>query len=88
MGIFHVTAINNPDGIESAVKTNFANSHYPVPGTRSWFIDFNGTTKELSDVLGITTGQSGTGIILGVTTYFGRAPTDMWEWIKTRLERQ
>ncbi len=58
-----------------------------------WLIQFDGTTKELSDKLTIT-GQKpgepspvGPAIIAPISGYYGRGPTDMWEWLKIRFER-
>lgn len=49
-----------------------------------WVVAASGTTKELSDQLGITDGRSGSAVILAVSSYFGRAPNDIWEWIVSK----
>jgi len=66
---------------------------YKLQSNRGWLIKFEGTTVELSDHVGLT-GQEkgqpstlGSAIIVPISGYYGRGPTDMWEWLKTRLEQ-
>jgi len=66
---------------------------HKLQADRGWLIKFDGTSIELSDRLGIT-GQNqgetppvGSAIVVPVSSYYGRGPTDMWEWLKTRLEQ-
>lgn len=87
MGVFLLTPINNAERLGKAISTRFGKDSYAVPQTHSWLVAFDGTTKELSDELGITDGSGGTGIVVPVVNYYGRAPTDLWEWVKNRMER-
>ena len=87
MSIFLVTPILDPAKVAASVKANFAVDYYTIQNTNSVLVHYSGTTKELSDKLGITTGENGTGIIVSFSSYYGRASTDIWEWIKSRLER-
>lgn len=87
MGIFLITPILEPAKVAASVKSNFAEDYYAIPNTNSLLVHYSGTTKELSDKLGITSGENGTGVIVAFSNYYGRAPTDIWEWIKSRLER-
>lgn len=72
--------------------------HIPEPDRfhlqddRGWLVKFAGTTVELSNHLEIT-GQEknvpspvGPALIVPMGGYYGRGPTDMWEWVKTRWE--
>lgn len=81
--------------LDAAVTKNIESKadKYKLQNDRGWLIRFDGTTVELSNKLEIT-GQAegakspvGSAIVVPVTSYFGRGPTDMWEWIKTRLEK-
>ena len=66
---------------------------YALQNNRGWLIRFEGTTVELSTLLGLSKADKGapptigSAIIVPVTGYYGRGPTDMWEWLKTRLEQ-
>ena len=60
-----------------------------------WLIAGKGTSREVSDHLQITEtnslgavskGLTGVAVVLAVTSYFGTAPTNVWEWLKTKLE--
>lgn len=47
---------------------------------------FKGTSIDLSGALGVTDGSSGNAVIVAVGSYYGRASTDTWEWIKANWE--
>lgn len=87
MSIFLITPINEPEKVSSAVAEKFGGECYQIPKTASWVVFFAGTTVELSDQLGITNGENGTGVVVSIANYYGRAPIDLWEWMKTRMER-
>jgi hypothetical protein len=80
--------------LNSAVEQYIAPlDRYQLQNDRGWLIKFDGTSIELSNHIKLT-GQNpgepsplGSAIIVPVTTYYGRGPGDMWEWIKTRLEQ-
>ena len=65
---------------------------HKLQANRGWLIKFDGTTVELSNQIGVTGQEKGAPAPLGsvffttVSGYYGRGPTDMWEWLKTRLE--
>jgi hypothetical protein len=80
--------------LSAAVELKFPEpaDRYKLQADSGWLINFPGTTVELSNLLGITgqpQGQPsplGSAMVIPVSGYFGRGPTDMWEWLKTRLE--
>lgn len=82
------------DPLAEAIRLNIRESdRYELQAERGWLIHFAGTTKELSDAIGLT-GQPkgepspiGSAIVVPVNGYYGRGPTDMWEWLKTRFEQ-
>lgn len=63
-----------------------------LQNNRGWLLKFDGTTVELSDSIGVTGQEKGTpaplgsAIFVAISGYYGRGPTDMWEWLKTRVE--
>ena len=69
-----------------------ATDRYKLQSDRGWLIKFSGTTVELSNHLELTGQEAGhaspigSAIIVPVSGYYGRGPTDMWEWLKTRFE--
>jgi len=56
----------------------------------AWIIDFPGTSQELSEQIGTTANPSTTGSVLytGISGYWGRGPSTLWEWLRSRLEKQ
>lgn len=78
------------EAVEKAIISH--SDRYKLQSDRGWLIRFDGTSVELSNHIGLT-GQEqgkpsliGSAIIVPVSGYYGRGPTDMWEWLKTRLE--
>lgn len=56
---------------------------YPYAG--GFFVVTDDPTSEVSTKVGIRDGAVGSGIVLRVTTYNGRAPADLWEWLAKGL---
>ncbi len=84
--LFAVLGQTNLDQIDAAIKGKYPNDHLVLnPG--QWLVVAGGTTtKEMSDLLGITTGETGNAIIIaGTGGYFGRGNPGVWEWLKSRL---
>lgn len=65
---------------------------FELPNGRGWLISFRGTSVELSNLLGITGFPEGGSptltsvLITAVNSYYGRAGSDLWEWLKVRFE--
>jgi hypothetical protein len=57
-----------------------------------WLVSAIGTAQEISVRLGIynpdnpTAAPVGEAIVFATSGYFGRAPANIWEWIKVKLE--
>lgn len=51
-----------------------------------FFVSYKGTSQELSDLLQITDGTSGSAIVSSVGSYYGRAGTNIWEWVQAHWE--
>lgn len=89
MSIFLVVPTSNPAGVKSALADNKAQGHIdyvdlPISGH---FVSYSGTTIELSNLLGVSDGSSGGGVVVAVSSYYGRAPTTMWDWVKSRWDQ-
>jgi len=84
-------ADSNP--LKTAIESTLpSESRYELQADSGWLIHFSGTTIELTNHIGIT-GQEpgeaskvGSALVVPITTYYGRGPSDMWEWLKTRME--
>lgn len=82
--LFAVMATSDAQKLETTIRAQFPSDHYKI-ADGTWIIAANGTSKELSDKLGISSGSSSNGIVVRFTNYFGRAPNDLWEWIASRM---
>lgn len=88
MAIFLVIPIADPSGVKKALMDNKAGNRLDFIDLprEGFFVSYAGTTKELSDQIGISDGSSGTGIVVAVSSYFGRAPTNIWDWVQSRWD--
>ncbi|MCZ4331066.1 hypothetical protein [Castellaniella denitrificans] len=55
------------------------------PYANGFFVTTDDPTSEVSTKIGIRDGSVGSGVVLRVTTYNGRAPADLWEWLAKGL---
>ena len=84
MAVFAVIQPQTPfnPSLEGKIKT------YPHLKVREgfWFVEAKTTAQDVSEQLGISSGETGAAIILKVSSYYGRAPTDVWDWIQAHWE--
>lgn len=72
---------DNAEKLADAIQQRFGSHAYRLPGGE-WLIAYPETSKALSDELGISDGSNGSGIVAGISGYFGFAPSDIWEWMR------
>ena len=48
----------------------------------AYFVSYKGTTRELAEDIGFGGGESGTGIVIPISNYYGYAAKDLWEWMR------
>lgn len=95
MAIYLVTPLaDNADQVGATVRSTLpATDWHELQGQAGWLVDYAGTSVELCNELGITSGHKslpskiGSAMVSSVGTYYGRGPATMWEWLKTRFER-
>lgn len=88
MAVFVIFRATNPDAVRAAITEKFADEFIELQSDE-WLVSASVTAKELSDTLGITGGKSaslGSAIVAKIGAYYGRAPTDVWDFIKTKSE--
>lgn len=81
------------DFLDRAVIENIEEQNrFRLQANAGWIIEFDGTSTELSDKIGITGQEAGvpspvgSALVTNLTNYYGRGPANMWEWIRVRLE--
>ena len=87
MTIFAVFKATEPEALHGAIMKAFPNDHVRLTSDE-WLISADMTPKEVSDKIGVSspTGNEGAAIVFSMRGYFGRAPSDIWDWIKTKTE--
>lgn len=93
MAVFAVLMPSPQPGVVEAIKKSFANDHFALNDTQ-YLISFKGTASALTAQLGIwdaakpTEPTTGLGIVFALSAYQGRAPLQVWDWLKTKWESQ
>jgi hypothetical protein len=79
-----------PDLVE-VIKSTFPNDYLSLSETQ-WLISTTGTAIDLTTKLGLYDANdpakipTGIAVIFAVSSYFGRAPATVWDWLKVKLE--
>jgi hypothetical protein len=84
MTLFAILAHNDDPKLADALAVHFPNNFLKV-GHGQWLVAGKGTTIELSNQLGISDGSNGSAIVVSISSYYGRASTNIWEWMKVKL---
>jgi len=88
MGVFVILSkIPENPKLEAVIQGMFPNNYYEL-STGQWLVSREGTAKTVADEIGITDKSKGLGsaIVLSVTGYWGVYSTDVWDWLKDKLE--
>jgi hypothetical protein len=91
MTVFAVLMPTPQPGLVSVIEQEFPGNHILLNETQ-YLVSYSGTAKELVAKLRIYDAKlpaappSGLAVVLSVSSYFGRAPSTVWEWIKVKME--
>ena len=93
MALYLITAIGESGpAIEKSIAEKYSGNFYKIDPSKWWVSSPATTSKDLSDQLGITTDPpivfGTTGIVVAVKGYFGRGPSDMWEWVAAKMSQK
>jgi len=91
MAIFAILMqLPQPRLIET-IKSTYPNDHYAFTDT-IWLVSTTGTVTDISAKLGIFDPKEpskpiiGAAAIFAVSSYSGRAPQTLWDWLRVKLE--
>jgi hypothetical protein len=87
MTIFTVVITREPSvgAFQQMLISRFANDHLAIiPNV--WLVAGKGTAQGMSDALGISDGSIANGVVSGMSSYYGRASTSIWDWVKAKWE--
>jgi hypothetical protein len=88
MTIFAIMLPTPTPAIAEAIRRSYPLDHLAVNETQ-WLISSRETAADVSNKLGITgptSPSTGNAIVFATSSYFGRAPATVWDWIKVKLE--
>jgi hypothetical protein len=91
MAIFAVLMPTPQPIVIGLIKELFPNDYLTLNDTQI-LISAPGTAEELTKRLGLgpieegNPPPTGSAVILKTSSYYGRAPTAVWDWMKTKLE--
>jgi hypothetical protein len=91
MPVLYVVLSQRPEMDErlgAAIKAAFPENFLQMAERGQWIVVGEGTAREISNKIGITgvePTEIGTSIVFSVSGYFGRASSEIWEWIAVKL---
>ena len=85
MAIFAVLPPQANTSLDEAIQARFPQDSLRL-SPNQWLISYAGTAIALSNDLGVTDGKNGGAVIIQMSSYYGRAPTSVWDWVKSKLE--
>lgn len=82
--VYFLTALTEAPQVQQRLLTLFPEADRFELAADKWMIAFHGGAQELAEKAGVRGGEErvGTGLVLPVTTYSGRAPTTLWDWLR------
>lgn len=86
MPVFVVVATRVPREVKAAIDALNAPSYEIKDDT--WLVDYEGTTRELAERIGIRPIDSpSSGVVFPITNFSGKHRSDLWEWLKLHVPR-
>jgi len=82
MALFAIIGIKPKPELAVTVERDYAGKFIKVAPDH-WIVIGEGTAQAVSDNLGVRGGGLGTVIIYNFVGYYGFAPTNIWEWLKS-----
>jgi hypothetical protein len=92
MTIFAILLPTPQPKLVAAIKAAYVDEHLALNDTQ-WLVSAGGTAMDVSAKIGVTDPNNrqatpvGSAVIFSITSYYGRAPTPVWDWIKAKLEK-
>lgn len=85
MTIFAVMATRNAKAIGDGIARAFPNDHLKI-SDHAWLISAATTTQDVSTKIGLgpSPEPSGSGVVVSIGSYYGRASPEIWDWIRSK----
>jgi hypothetical protein len=84
--LYFLTALTEAPSVKQRVHSIIPEGDLFELAGDKWMVVYEGTGQDLAESAGIRSGDQriGTGLVMPVTTYNGRAPTPFWDWLKAK----
>ncbi len=91
MSVFVVISpIQSNPKLRAAIMAKYPSNHYELHENQ-WLINSATTSREVSENLDINNDDkslyTGPAVVFAISSYWGRANTELWEWLKVNLEK-
>ena len=92
MTIFAVLLPSPQPAVVAEIVAKYQHEHIQLSETQ-YLLSSRATAVDISNNIGLTGAETnftpkGVGVVIAMSSYFGRAPTTVWDWIKVKLEAQ
>ena len=84
MQVFAVFKAADPARVKANIEKHYGNDHYDAGGGVFFVATEGETTRQLATKIGLgdeSAEGATSGIVMPVTTYWGRHDPELWEWI-------
>ena len=84
--IYFVTALSEPAKVSERLSSLVeADDRFELARDK-WMVAYDGLGQDLAEKVGVRGGEEriGTGLVLPVTTYSGRASSGLWDWLRKK----
>jgi len=93
MTIFAILMPQPQPALAEEIKRLYPHDHLVLNETQ-WLVSSKQTVTEVSHAIGVSSPDpdpakhtpKGLAVIFATSSYFGRAPANVWDWIKVKLE--
>jgi hypothetical protein len=91
MTIFVILLPTTAPAVIEGIKKAYPSDYFSINDTQ-WLVSTTGTAMDVTTKIGVYDPKNpsaphiGNAVVFSTNGYFGRAPTNIWEWIKTKLE--
>lgn len=84
--VHFVTALSEAEQVRARIHEIIPDDDRFELAPDKWMITFDGVAQDLAERVGVRGGDEriGTGLVLPVTTYSGRAPSSLWDWLRAK----
>lgn len=84
--VYFVTALTESSKVRARLHSLVTDDDRFELAPDKWMVVYEGPGQELAEKAGVRSGaeQIGTGLVLPVTTYSGRAPSPLWDWLRKK----